>query len=295
MVEHSFGGSWTEQKLRCLRKYLEAYRTIFTGNPKAQYFTTWYVDAFAGTGSRSPPGNRRGAAKGFFDVYRDVEAKEYQDGSAKIALGLPRPFDKYLFIEKVRKRADELGRVIRSEFSSLESRCDILTGEANAEIRKWCRERNWSRERAVVFLDPYGMQVEWETIKALAATGGVDLWYLFPGIARLLTHSGKIDAAWKRRLDMLLGTDEWQTRFFQTRRQRGFLGDFEEVQRNATEAGIKDFIHERLATCFGKKVAKAVLVLRNSKSSPLYFLCFAASNERGAPPALKIANSILED
>lgn len=53
------------------------------------------------------------------------------------------------------------------------------------------------------------------------------------------------------------------------------------------------FILERLAMCFGKKVAKG-LILRNSKMSPLYFLCFAASNERGAGPALKIANSILD-
>jgi three-Cys-motif partner protein len=287
MVEHSFGGSWTEQKLLYLRKYLEAYRTIFTRNPKAQYFTTWYVDAFAGTGWRSPRRPYDGVAKGFFGVYRD-EAKKYQDGSAKIALSLSSPFDKYLFIEKVQKRANELRRVIRSEFPSLESRCHTLTGDANAEIRKWCSERNWSQERAVVFLDPYGMQVEWETIKALAATGGIDLWYLFPAIPRVIRPT------LKKRLNTLFGTDEWQTRFLQTRRRRGFFSDFEEVQRTATERTIKQFIHERLATCFGKRVAKAI-VLRNSKSSPLYFLCFATANECGAPAVLKIANSILED
>jgi len=46
MVEHSFGGPWTERKLKCLRDYLCAYRAIFTGNEKARYFRTWYVDAF---------------------------------------------------------------------------------------------------------------------------------------------------------------------------------------------------------------------------------------------------------
>jgi hypothetical protein len=43
MVDHTFGGVWTERKLKCLRKYLEAYRTIFTSNPRARYFRTWYV------------------------------------------------------------------------------------------------------------------------------------------------------------------------------------------------------------------------------------------------------------
>jgi DNA invertase Pin-like site-specific DNA recombinase len=68
----------------------------------------------------------------------------------------------------------------------------------------------------------------------------------------------------------------------------------ENVERNVSDAAVGDFIRERLATCFDMKVAKT-LILRNSKSSPLYYLCFAASNERGAGPALKIANSILDD
>jgi three-Cys-motif partner protein len=289
MVEHSFGGPWTERKLKCLRDYLNAYRKIFTANPKARYCRTWYVDAFAGSGSRSTASDTP-----LLDIYGDAEAQAYLEGSAKIALGLSSPFDQYFFIEKSRKHADELRRVIKSEFLKLDNRCEIRNGEANVEIRKWCAERDWSKERAVVFLDPYGMEVEWETIKTLAGTKGVDLWYLFPGIARLLTRSGKIDAAWKKRLDILLGTDEWQTRFFETKRRRDLLGEVENVERMATEDAIELFIHERLATCFGKNVAKG-LVLRNSKSSPLYFLCFAASNEKGAKPALKIANSILDD
>jgi len=53
MAEHKFGGDWTEVKLGKLEKYLKAYRTLFSGNEKARYFKTWYVDAFAGTGSRT--------------------------------------------------------------------------------------------------------------------------------------------------------------------------------------------------------------------------------------------------
>jgi three-Cys-motif partner protein len=291
MVDHSFGGPWTARKLKCLGDYLNAYRTIFTGNRRARFFRTWYVDAFAGTGSRSTAATSDAS---LLDIYSDEETKEYQKGSAKIALGLSSPFDQYLFIEKSRRRASELRRVIKSDFLPLDNRCEICAGEANAEIRKWCAERDWSKERAVVFLDPYGMQVEWETVRTLAATRGVDLWYLFPGIARLLTRSGKINAAWNRRLDILFGTNEWQARFFETKRQQGLFGEVEHVQRTATEDAIQQFIHERLATCFGRNVAKG-LILRNSKSSPLYFLCFAASNERGAKSALNIANSILDD
>jgi len=43
-----------------------------------------------------------------------------------------------------------------------------------------------------------------------------------------------------------------------------------------------------------EKAAKG-LVLKNSRSSPLYLLCFAAANKGGAPTALKIAQDILDD
>ena len=132
------------------------------------------------------------------------------------------------------------------------------------------------------------------TIQTLAATKGIDLWYLFPAIGRLLRHDLKIDKKWAARLDTLLGTDTWRTRFQQTAMRTDLFGDIENVERTASETAIESFIHERLETCFGKNVGRG-LILRNSKHSPLYFLCFAASNERGAKAALNIANSIIDD
>ena len=52
MGEHRFGGPWTEEKLARLKKYLHAYMTIFSRNPRAAYFKAIYADAFAGTGFR---------------------------------------------------------------------------------------------------------------------------------------------------------------------------------------------------------------------------------------------------
>jgi three-Cys-motif partner protein len=181
MAEHIFGGDWTEKKLSCLKGYLNAYRKIFTANERARYFKTWYVDAFAGTGSRTVSGSpATGQQSVFEDVYEDTETTEYQDGSAKIALSLPEPFDHYLFIEKSKVRVNALKDTISREHSALLLRCDFRPGDANAILKAWCKERDWQKERAVVFLDPYGMQVDWSTIEALAATKAIDLWYLFP-------------------------------------------------------------------------------------------------------------------
>jgi three-Cys-motif partner protein len=161
-------------------------------------------------------------------------------------------------------------------------------------IRAWCAEQDWKRERAVVFLDPYGLQVEWTTIQTLGDTRGVDLWYLFPlNMARLLTRDGIIDEAWRKRLDLLFGTHDWKARFYKPRIKEDLFGTTETIERDATVENIKEFIEERLRTCF-HAVAKG-LVLKNSRSSPLYLLCFAAANEKGAPTALRIAQSILGD
>lgn len=295
MAEHKFGGDWTEVKLSRLQKYLNAYRQIFTQNERARYFKTWYVDAFAGTGSRTPTGTAPEYAL-FQDVYEDEETAQYRDGSATIALSLSEPFDYYLFIEKSKGRVQALQQAIERDHSALQSRCDFRRGDANEVLKAWCKERDWQKERAVVFLDPYGMQVEWSTVAALAATKAIDLWYLFPlgvGVARLLTHSGNIDEAWKNRLDLLFGTSEWQTEFYRVTVTRGLFGETETVQRDASVAKIDAFIHACLAHAF-EKTAKG-LVLRNSRSSPLYLLCFAAANKKGAPIAIRIAQDILDD
>ncbi|HEX5284046.1 MAG TPA: hypothetical protein VFW30_07995, partial [Bryocella sp.] len=100
MVEHVFGGEWTRKKLEKLRAYLVKYRTIFDTNPKARFFTTWYVDAFAGTGSHSPTSQSSSGTLGLIDEGDSDEDKgHFQEGSARIALGLASPFDNYLFIE----------------------------------------------------------------------------------------------------------------------------------------------------------------------------------------------------
>jgi three-Cys-motif partner protein len=287
--DQSFGGEWTESKLRSVSSYLEQYQTAL----KNQSFTTWYVDAFAGTGSR--------AVRDFVDLslgllagidVEEADAGRYKAGSARIALGLPRPFDRYLFIEKSKSKCEELESTIRTDFASLHGRCTIQQEDSNIALCEWCKERNWSRDRAVVFLDPFGLQVEWSTIKSLGATKGIDLWYLFPmSLLRLLKHDGVIEPKWRDRLDAVFGTPEWESRFYE-RSQSPLFDDVEMIERTATVENVQRFIEERLSTCF-VKVAKGA-VLKNSRNSPLFLLCFAASNERGAPIAIRIAQSILK-
>ena len=287
MVEHEFGGSWTEEKVKRLKEYLAKYRQVFKNQ---SWCTTWYVDAFAGTGTRKTGDV---AAAGFGeDDFGDAEVSAYLDGSARIALGLASPFDRYLFIEKARQRVDELKRIIGADFPELESRCAFRQEDANVAIARWVNERNWKKDRAVVFLDPYGFQVSWKTVELLGRTKAVDLWYLFPSPARLLTRDGVIEDSWRTKLTDVFGTSEWEPHFYKKLIEADLFGEYERTERDATVANIQKFIHDRLQTCFAA-VAPS-LVLRNSTGSPQFVLCFAAANEKGASIAIPIAKSLLK-
>lgn len=179
-----FGGGWTQRKLDVLKKYLQAYTRIFKRNPQARFYSISYVDAFAGTGTLQRP-----ALGGLAKLLPGLQEneKEFRKGSVRRALEVEPPFDEYVFIEKSAKKCKEL-MSIAGEFPARNVK--IIQGDANSALLKWCGELDTKRERAVVFLDPFGASVRWQTIAALAQTGAVDLWVLFPysAINRMLVR-----------------------------------------------------------------------------------------------------------
>ena len=294
MVEHTFGGPWTEEKLTRLRKYLEAYTVIFSRNPNAAYFHRVYVDAFAGTGLRSRAlRSTEEAALPMFE--EDADAESFMKGSAQIALEIRPPFHEYLFVEKDPTFAKEL-ESLRRAYPTLASTISVKNGDANEILVNWTRRSNWQVQRAVVFLDPYGMQVNWSTLQALAATEAIDLWLLFPlgqAVNRLLTRSALPSEAWADRLTAMFGTGEWRDAFYQVSPQRHLFNDEPQYEKDASFDSIEAFFLKQLGSIFAQ-VAPKPLVLKNSRNNPIFLLCFAAANEKGAPTAVKIARDLLE-
>lgn len=298
---HAFGGDWTRTKLEILAKYLAAYTKALHEKPTAaRPFRKAYIDAFAGTGYRTM--GRAGsdevddgdATNLVFPDLATPAPQELLDGSARIALKVEPHFDRYIFIEQRKKHVRELEN-LETEFPDLASRIQVTRGDANAEIQALCA-KNWRDRRAVLFLDPYGMQVEWETIAAVAKTKAIDLWLLFPlgiGVNRLVTRTGEIPESWQRRLDVLLGTTSWREDFYAVEQTPMLFGDPQERVVKASVATIGRYFNDRLKSVFAE-VAEHPAVLRNSVGNPLYLFCFAAGNAKGAPIACKIASSLLK-
>jgi three-Cys-motif partner protein len=166
-IAQKFGGPWTIMKVEMVVGYLEAFTKLLFNKPSsAQPFKRVYIDGFAGSGSF-----KFGAViTGFFK--RD--ATEIA-GSAQRALSVDPPFHALHFIEKRPACLKALRKMTAGD-----CRVTIHDGDANAAIRKLCGEIDWRRTRGVVFLDPFGASLQWGTLKVIAATKALDVWYLFP-------------------------------------------------------------------------------------------------------------------
>ncbi|GIV10275.1 MAG: hypothetical protein KatS3mg019_2366 [Fimbriimonadales bacterium] len=298
-----FGGEWTEKKLGVLEKYLEAYLTIMHRNTTARCsFTTTYLDGFAGTGRRYakqdsalnigqiPLENLRPE----LDEQIAQEFVEYE-GSVLRALqkGKYGGFNNYIFIETDEIAIEKL-QSLKQEFP--EKNIEIINQDANSYIPQWCQSLG-EYERAVVFLDPFGLQVCWETIKAIAHTKKIDLWLLTPlgAILRMLPRHSLPSQAFVDTLTRFFGTEKWQDAFYaSTGQPKLFEEESDDMQRIIGVQQITGYFVKRLKQVFPPDhVLEEPMVLRNSRNSPIYMLCFAASNPKGGKAALKIARDII--
>lgn len=280
MARQKFGGFHTEKKLEALEGYMRAYTTALQKQP----FKLAFFDAFAGTGKVELPI----AATPLFEA---EEAQKFIEGSAVRALRCEPCFDEYTLVEMSSSKSRELQK-LKEEFPGIADRINVKHGDANIELQHFCRSRDWSKWRAVVFLDPFGNQVSWDTIKEIAATNAIDLWYLFPagpGVHRQISDHGIIHATHEESLDRLLGTTLWRSHFV----EQAEIGDlFEEgkllPKKTATVESITDFMIQRMKEVFKGGVLDEWLPL--STKGIKYSLIFASANP--SPKAWLLASRL---
>ena len=80
--------------------------------------------------------------------------------------------------------------------------------------------------------------------------------------------------------------------FYRPSGQTSLFEDSISSTKVANFESIGKFFVRRLQTVFAE-VSKSPLALFNSKNVPIYLLCFASANPKGAKTAIKIANHIL--
>lgn len=288
MVVQPFGDEYTKQKLETVERYLKPYATAL--NDK---FKLLYVDACAGSGASIPKSATKAetedaqqALDGFGRPV--VDSDQIVIGSALRALAVKPPFHRYLFNDLDSKNVDALSEAIKGDFAHLCDRIITTNLDANEMISQMVASYDWRETRAVVFLDPFGLQIRYETLQLLARTRAVDLWYLVPVFAmyRQVSGDGEVNPDGGPRVDAALGTTAWRNSAVKIEAIPEDL--FESARLRTKRAmdilGFERFAKERLASAFGGRVLDKTLPL--GKNGVHYFsLMFAWAN-----PGMKAEN-----
>ena len=208
-------GPWVQEKLGCLRKYLNAYTTILSKQRWLEGY--FYVDAFAGPGTlkirreQADDPTQELLLETSDHAAQDTGKAEYISGSPRVALDLEKPFTDYIFIEIDGKRLNQL-KQLKKRYQSPYRRIHLRETDCNSYLRKLLDKTQWTHWRGVIFLDPFGMQVPWETIVEIGKTKAIEVFINFPvgmAIQRLLKKSGQFTPKERAKLDRYFGTGEW--------------------------------------------------------------------------------------
>jgi len=272
---NEFGGNWTEAKMEIVVDYAKAYLTIMN---KQNWVKTLYFDGFAGSGSIDVKENSE-ALKG--TALRILDIKE------------PRPFDIYYFVEKDEK--NKLALQSKIEETYFGKNIHVVHADCNQKIVDMAAFlKNNRKFRALAFIDPYGMTVNWHSVEALKGLG-VDLWILVPtgvGANRLLTRDIKnIPEQWLKKLEYFLGlpreiiTDH----FYKEKSINTLFGEetFVSKEKNSIQK-VGELYANRLKTVF--TFVSDSFVMRNTNNSIMYHFMMATNNEA----ALNIANDVIK-
>lgn len=283
VLPQEFGSAHTEAKLRTVEKYLKAFTTALSGK-----FTLLYVDAFAGSGASVPKRDK--------DQMQLIETEEIIDGSARRALRTVPTFDQFLFIEKMAKNVRSL-EGLKDEFPDRHSQIEIVRGDANTKLKDFAAKLDRRNARAVVFIDPFGLSLEWSTIAALGETERVDLWYLVPagGMSRQIKLDGsELESA--TLLDKVLGTPDWRGRIIASSVSTDMFGvPVASTSKIGGAQELSEYVKERLKTVFRGGVSAQSLPLGRGGRHE-FSLVFACANPspRASGLALRLADAVLK-
>lgn len=292
IVEESqpeWGGQWTEKKLDAFAKYVSAYLAIMKNNP---YWKTIYFDGFAGNGDRK---TKRNSPLYQQLMLTEEEVKLYK-GAAERVLTLPNnlSFDYHYFIDIKEESLKKLETKLSELQKTKENPFQYRSGDCNQWILKLAKAMSDQKHTyaSLVLLDPFGMQINWESIESLKDTR-TDIWILIPTgviVNRLLDKSCSLKYSQKLQSFFGLDEDEIIQFFYQKETQATLFGEEKIIKKvNGPIEKIAALYAQRLKTIW-KFVTEEPLRLENSRGVPIFHFVFASNNES----ALRIAKQIIK-
>ena len=246
-------GFWSEIKLEIIKKYASAYTTVLNNQPWCKGYV--YIDAFAGAG-----------------MHISKTTGGVIQGSPLNALEVQPSFTEYYFIDLDEERVNLFEKIAKEN-----PRVHAYQGDCNEIlINKIFPILTYeSFKRALCILDPYKINIKWETIKKAADLKTIDMFLNFSimDVNRnilfedlLLAKQEDID-----RMNTFWGDESWKELLYI--RQKNLFGKIQQVKIDTFEKLALGF-EERLKKVAGFKYVPEPILMRNEKNGPLYYLIF---------------------
>jgi three-Cys-motif partner protein len=293
--DKSWGGPWTEKKLQTFEDYVKAYLKIMNKNP---YWKTIYFDGFAGSGDKGTNFNPLYSEL----MFTEFEEKLYEGAAERVSkLNEPSRFDYYYFIEKDESSLKKLKGRIEKHNQNKKGTIICRAGDCNGELLKLASALKQTKSgkskalkyAALIFLDPFGMQVKWSSIAQLQETKS-DVWILLPTaviVNRLLDREGRLVSIAKLEDFFGLAADEIKKLFYIPTGQRDLFDSERDHFSKVTNPinRIADIFTNKMKDVW-KHVTERPLRLDNRTGAPLFHFIFASNNKS----AINIANDIIK-
>jgi three-Cys-motif partner protein len=279
-------------KLEVMEEYLRTFTTVL----RRQFKSLWYVDAYAGTGRRTVRLLAREA-----DLLDEATEEQlvHRRGSAQLAIDTSPPFDRLIFIDRKRSHYRALCE-LRDRHQSPNLKIDVERKDANDAIKELiAQHRSFAGTRVVMFLDPYGLSVSWETLRLIAETQAIDVWYFvsLEGLFRQAARDpSKITDKKREAVTRMLGTPDWERDWYKERRQMyDLFGEVDEdASRVADVDAIEAYVKKRLELLFPKVLRPLRLKNKGGVNSASLFLAISNPKPEAWGLAERIASSILD-
>lgn len=150
-----------------------------------------------------------------------------------------------------------------------------------------------SFRKGLLFLDPYGLHLDWRVVEAAGKTDCVDVLINFPvmDINRnaLRRDVSAVDATQVERMNRFYGADEsvWREVAYEEEKT---LFDWSFIKKKPGNEPIVEAYRARLKEVAGFKYVSQPLAMINEQGAPIFYLIGASQ----AKPGLKVFNGVFQ-
>jgi len=243
-------GPWAEDKYRRVGMYAEMFAT----GMKNLWDRRVYLDLFAGPGHSKVRGTNKAVL-----------------ASPLIALQLPDRFDKYIFADEYPDALEALKARVARVTSPPDA--SFIQGDANTIVERVIKELPKNQKTlSFCFLDPYRLNIHFDTVRRLADQGPVDFLILLALYVDANRNERTYVADENQTIDAFLGDSSWREAWEAARKAGQTIVEFlaKEYAARMTRLGYLPVSLDRM-----------VKVRTHNKRLPLYYLAFFSRHKKG--------------